>query len=517
MAEKTVTRVQFPNLKPPELIPVAAYARVSLESERLAHSLSAQISYYSDLIQKTPGWRYAGVYADEFVTGTRIDKRSEFQRMLKDCEAGRIKIILCKSVSRFARNCVDLLSTVRRLRELGVEIRFEKEGLSTMSQEGELMLSLLAVFSEQESVSISDNVKWGLRKRFQNGTIHAANKHLLGYRYDGEKYVVIPEEAEIVRSIFHMYLDGLSLQAICDELNEKGYRTTNGNLFHEASLNNLIHNEIYAGDIRRQKTFIENPVSKVKVINRGQLPQFYADDAHEPILDRETWEKVQAEAKRRSTLLPQPCVFSGFIICGRCGRFYSRNTHTGKGKRYISWVCRAKKEAGITCDSPNYAEKELKAICCRMLEMEAFDEEKFSSAVESMIVQPNGDIQFILTTGEDRTWHNPHLTDWRHEPTSTDAFAGKIRCADCGNTYHRVNSAGRWIYWYCIGKKRKNCACQAVNYPDQHLRRISAYVMGTDEFDEQAFTERVDHIVAQPDGTLVYHFTDGSVKQWKKQ
>ena len=148
---------------------VAAYARVSMESDRLAHSLAAQISYYSDLIQKNPEWEYAGVYADSFVSGTETSKRQEFQRMLADCDAGEIDIILCKSISRFARNTVDLLETVRHLKDLGIEVRFEKENINSLSGDGELMLTILASFAQEESYSISENVKWGIRKRFEKG------------------------------------------------------------------------------------------------------------------------------------------------------------------------------------------------------------------------------------------------------------------------------------------------------------------------------------------------------------
>ena len=214
---------------------VAAYARVSVESPRMQHSLSAQVSYYSALIQRHTEWEYAGVYADYGVSGTGVKGRDEFKRMLADCEDGRIDIILTKSIQRFARNTVDLLNTVRRLKELGVDVWFEKENIHSMSGDGELMLSILASFAQEESRSISENSKWGIRKRFQSGEIGAANKHILGYRYDDElkRYVIIPEEAVIVRRMFQLYLDGRSLRDICDDLNSHSYRTIHGCLFQE--------------------------------------------------------------------------------------------------------------------------------------------------------------------------------------------------------------------------------------------------------------------------------------------
>ena len=300
---------------------VAAYARVSRDTQRLMHSVSAQISYYSNLIQHHPDWEYAGVYADTGISGTGIKERDEFQRMLADCENGKIDIILTKSISRFARNTVDLLATVRHLKSIGVEVRFEKEQINSFSGDGELMLSILASFAQEESRSISENCKWGIRKRFQSGEIGAANKHILGYQYDEDlkQYVVIPEEAEIVKRMFRLYLEKVSLRAICDELNDMGYRTINGMLFQEAAINSLLHNEIYAGDIRRQKCYIADPINKTKVKNQGELPQYYMADCHEAIIDRETYALVLQEFERRTAMLNPTYCFTGKIVCGMCG------------------------------------------------------------------------------------------------------------------------------------------------------------------------------------------------------
>ena len=519
--EKTITKLASTLPLPPTLKRAAAYARVSSETDRLMHSLSAQISYYSDLIQKTPGWIYAGVYADEFISGTSTRNRTEFQRLIEDCDAGKIDIVLCKSISRFARNTVDLLSTVRHLRDIGVEVRFEKENVNSMTEEGELMLTLLAVFSQEESVSISENSKWGIRKRFQEGTVGTANKHILGYRFDERqnKYVIIPEEAEIVRSIFSMYLEGLSLQTICDKLNSAGHRTLMGSLFQESSLNTLIHNEIYAGDIRRQKTFMESPLTKVKVINRGQLPQFYYEDAHEAIISRDTYEKVKAEMARRNAMLNPTYCFTGKITCGCCGMPFSRNTRISKGRRYIQWTCRAKKEAGMCCGSVNFNETTLKAICAQILGIPSFQEEVFTARVATITVEQNGNLLFTMRGGGTKEWENLHLSRYRHTTTVTDAFQDKVFCAACGKPYHRVKCANKWIYWYCIGKKRTGMdhdpSHHGANMPDSHLRRISAHMMA-EEFDDSSFLCQVERITVQPDGSMEYHFTDGRIAQWQK-
>ena len=231
---------------------VAAYARVSMQSERMLHSLSAQVSYYSGLIQKNPDWEYAGVYADDFISGTNTVKRDEFKRMLADCEAGKIDIILTKSISRFARNTVDLLETVRHLKDLGVEVRFEKERIRSMDGDGELMLTILASFAQEESRSISDNVKWGIRKRMQND-IPNGHFRIYGYRWEGDELVIVPEEAEIVRLIYDNFLNGLSAETTEKQLAEMGVKSYKGQHFGNSSIRKILGNITYTGNLLFQK------------------------------------------------------------------------------------------------------------------------------------------------------------------------------------------------------------------------------------------------------------------------
>lgn len=384
----------------------AVYARVSRETERLMNSVSAQVSYYSALIQNNPEWEYAGAYADCGISGTDTAKRSEFRRMLADCEAGKIDVILTKSISRFARNTVDLLETVRYLKDLGIEVRFEREHIHSLSEDGELMLTLLASFAQEESRSISENCKWGIRKRFRSGGSGTANKHILGYRYDEEerKYVIIPEEAETVRQIFAMYLEGRSLREIAKELNGAGLATVKGCRFTEGSLNVMIRNEAYAGDSLRQKYFIENPITKNKVPNRGQLPRYYMADCHEAILDRGTWEKVQEEIRRRAASVNPAYPFTGKVKCGICGSCFTREKRTIKGKTYVYWICRSKKKVGETCTSVNFGEEKLKGISAQMMGLAVFDEAEFEAQTESITVLPDGSLDFRLKEGRIERW-----------------------------------------------------------------------------------------------------------------
>lgn len=202
---RKITKIESTKIELPKLKRVAAYARVSVEKERTMHSFSAQVSFYNNLIQKNPEWEYVGVYADLGISGTGTKKRSEFNRLIDDCEKGKIDIILTKSISRFARNTVDLLKTVRYLKDLGIEVRFEKENINSLSGDGELMLSILASFAQEESISISNNIKWSTRKRFQKG-IPNGKFYIYGYRWSDDHLVVEPKEAEIVKLIYSNYM-----------------------------------------------------------------------------------------------------------------------------------------------------------------------------------------------------------------------------------------------------------------------------------------------------------------------
>ena len=249
---RTVTKVGSPIPQMPQRKKVAAYARVSMETERLQHSLSAQISYYSELIQKHAGWQYVGVYADDGISGTKISRRDEFRRMVEDCEAGKIDIILTKSISRFARNTVDLLNTIRRLKELGVSVRFEKENIDSLSEDGELMLTLLASFAQEEVRSISENVKWGTVKRFQKGIPNGQMK-IFGYEWVEGQLTIIPDEADIIRWMYREYMKGASRIEIGRALNEKGIFTRQGKLWVDSNVKVVLTNITYTGNMLFQK------------------------------------------------------------------------------------------------------------------------------------------------------------------------------------------------------------------------------------------------------------------------
>ena len=315
----------------------AAYARVSCGKEDMLHSLSAQVSYYSDLIQRNPDWCYCGVYADEALTGTK-DNRPEFRRLMTDCRAGLVDRIITKSISRFARNTVTLLETVRELKGLGIDVFFEEQNIHTLSAEGELMLTILAGYAQEESRSCSENVKWRIRKDFERGKPSIGK--MLGYRLENGVLTVVPEEAEVVRQIFNDYLSGMGILAIQKKLRAQGIK------YSKNGIGYILRNEKNQGDLLLQKTIISDHVSKKKIRNTGQLPQFYVEGAHEPIVSREIFEAVQAEIACRAAKhktkksIVKEYALTGLIRCGQCGAAYRRK-HAAAGSKYekIVWIC----------------------------------------------------------------------------------------------------------------------------------------------------------------------------------
>ena len=334
---------------------VAAYARVSVESDRLNHSLSAQVSYYSNLIQKNPEWIYVGVYADSGISGGDIRRRTEFKRLVEDCDAGKIDIILCKSISRFARNTVDLLETVRYLKSLGIDVWFEKENIQSLSADGELMLGILAGFAEEESRSQSDNAKWSIRKKFERGEQWQAAAY--GYRWDGKSFVICEEEANAIRVIYDNFLRDVPLRQTSRWLESHGYACS---MFF---IRYVLQNMVYVGDVLLQRYITENPRTHRIIENKGQLPRYYITDNHPAIIDPAVFEMVQREMERRTQegrSYSGVSIFSGKIRCGECGgSFGAKVWHSTDKYRRTIYRCNNKYN-GQKCQTPHVTEEEIK-------------------------------------------------------------------------------------------------------------------------------------------------------------
>ena len=393
----------------PELKKVAAYARVSMDCERLENSLSNQISYYNELIQSTPGWLYAGVYADNGISGGRADTRPELERMIRDAEEGKIDIILVKNISRLCRNTVDLLETVRHLKEIGVEVRFEKERISSLSQEGEMMLTILASFAQEELISTSKNVKWTHRKGFENGKPQS-RFHIFGYRWDGWQLIVEPEEAEIIKEIVRRYLAEESLKEITGWLREKGVKTKEGKYFTRGTLDHMLTNSTYTGELVLQKSYVADPVEHVRKRNYGELPKFVVEDNHEAIIDKETFDRIQELRKKRAEEFwfinnkGRRTCFTSRIKCEHCGcSFYKITVHRPTTEDYIYWRCTTK-ERGKAADCPTKGvpHPSLVRMTCEALGIDEFDENAVTERIEKIIVQEDDDLRYIFKDGTEK-------------------------------------------------------------------------------------------------------------------
>lgn len=342
---------------------VAAYCRVSTLLEQQESSFEAQKSHYTEMILSNPNWNMAGIYADDGISGTDMRKRDEFNRMLQDCEAGKIDLVLTKSISRFARNTADMLNVIRRLRAKEIAIYFEKERINTLEDTGEMLVTILGSQAQEESRNLSENTRWGIARRFENGTVMVNHKKFMGYtkNEDGE-LVIVPEEAEVVRLIFRLYLEGMSVAGIKRHLEGKGILTATGlNKWNEATIYQMLSNEKYMGDALLQKTYTADFLTKKKLKNNGEIRQYYITDDHEAIIPREIFHAVQQEMRRRAerhrpALTKQAkekkkgysskYILSNLLLCGECGHPYRRLTWTRNGEKRIVWRCASRAEHG---------------------------------------------------------------------------------------------------------------------------------------------------------------------------
>lgn len=385
---------------------VAAYARVSCGKDAMLHSLSAQVNYYSQYIQQNPAWEYAGVYVDEALTGTK-DSRPEFQRMLADCKAGKIDRILTKSLSRFARNTVTVLESVRMLKSLGIDVYFEEGNIHSLGADSELILTLLASFAQEESLSVSENQKWRIRKGFEQGEVMCW-RFMLGYRIEHGKVEINPDGAEIVRDIFHRAIAGETYGSICRRLNAQGKTGALGKPFRSAHIRDILTNEKYTGNALLQKTFVRDHLSKRQVANKGELPQYYATETHPAIIDEATFEAAQEivrqhAERRRDCARPQRSEFTTKIRCPFCGQAYKRVTSNGT----VGWNCSTYQDKGKRyCHGKKIPEAVLKALVADVLELPCYEAPEMEAQIDHIEVPADNHLTFFLKNGhiEERIW-----------------------------------------------------------------------------------------------------------------
>lgn len=353
---------------------VAAYCRVSTEFEEQESSYDVQVEHYTNYINSNPDWELVEVYADDGISGTNTKKRDEFNRMIEDCKAGKIDMILTKSISRFSRNTVDCLKYTRELKDRNIAVFFEKENINTLDAKGEVLMTIMAALAQQESESLSANVRLGIQFRNQQGKVQINHNWFLGYTKDENgKLVIVPEEAAIVRRIYAEYMDGKSFLQIKRGLEADGILNGAGHKkWHETNIKQILTNEKYIGDALLQKTYTVNTLEKKRVNNNGIAPKYYVEGSHEAIIDKDVFLRVQAEIARRANILTDGkkriyssrYVLSSIVFCGHCGDIFRRVKWNNRGCHSTVWRCVSrvlKKSSGIDCPARTIHEEVLQA------------------------------------------------------------------------------------------------------------------------------------------------------------
>ena len=451
---------------------VAVYARVSTDHLEQQTSLEAQKDYYAKEIENHKDWMLAGIYADDGISGTSYLKREAFLQMLEDCRNGKIDMILTKSVSRFARNTVDALNTIRELKSLNIGVYFQKENIWTLDSKGEFLITLMTSLAQEESRSLSENVTWGQRKRIADGKYSVAYSRFLGYDYGFE---VNEEEAAVVRNIYKQFLQGYTAHTIALNLTEAKIPTPGDvGSWHASTVRSILSNEKYKGDALSQKSYTADFLTKKHKKNNGELPKYYVENGHEAIIAPWLFDYVQEKLSARleyENRYSGNSIYSGRIICGKCGNFYGpKIEHSNDKYRNFVWMCRNRFKSGIYCRNTRLYEEKLPDIICKMatayisehaqvlklceqvvqetgneyllpllkkkyirnFEQDAIEE--LSLIIEKIAVYPGGKLAVEFISGEEqRISINKRITVTRyHSPTEPEADAEELPCEQCG-------------------------------------------------------------------------------------
>lgn len=371
---------------------------VSTDSEEQASSYEVQVEHYTQFIEKNPEWELAGIFADDGISGTNTKKREEFNRMIEACMAGHIDMIITKSISRFARNTLDCLKYIRKLKEKNIPVFFEKENINTMDSKGEVLLTIMASLAQQESQSLSQNIKLGLQYRYQNGEVQVNHNRFLGYTKDEDGHLIIePTEAEAVKRIYREYLEGSSLLQIGRGLEADGILTAAGKAkWRPETLRKILQNEKYIGDALLQKTYTVDFLNKKRVQNNGIVPQYYVENSHPPIIPRDLYMQVQEEMVRRANLhsgekrkkrvYSSKYALSSIVYCPKCGDIYRRIAWNNRGKHSTVWRCCTRVEHGPTaCDAPTIQESKLQAAVIKAINLTLGDRESMMATLQENV------------------------------------------------------------------------------------------------------------------------------------
>lgn len=493
----------------------AAYARVSTDSEEQLTSYEAQVDYYTKYIKERSDWEFVGIYTDEGISAVNTKKRDGFNRMVADALAGKLDLIVTKSVSRFARNTVDSLSTVRKLKEKGVEVFFEKENIYTFDGKGELLITIMSSLAQEESRSISENVTWGQRKRFSDGKVSMPYKRFLGYEKgeDGTPKIV-ESEAEIVRMIYRFFMEGKTSSAIAKHLAEKGIPSPGGKKqWQVATVDSILTNEKYKGDALLQKRFTVDFLSKKMKDNEGEVPQYYVQNSHPAIIEPDEFDAVQVEIDRRKNLgRPSACQspLSTKLVCGDCGGFYGSKVWGSNTKyRRVIWRCNEKYKGDAKCSTPHVTEEEVKQKF-----LEAFNsileyrEEMIANCrlaqetlcdcyfIDTEIGELHREIEVVAELSRKAIYENAH--------TAIDQDEWYGRNNGYLERHRKATERVADLEDLKLEKQSKNKTLESF------IRNLEACSDTLKEFDERLWMIAIDKVVVMQDGRLAFNFKDGT-------
>ena len=489
---------------------VAAYARVSTDSDDQENSFDAQKTFYERYIKENPLWEFVGIYADEGISGTSTKGRKEFQRMINDAKNGKIDLIIAKSMSRFARNTLDTLTYIRDLKARGVECFFQKENIYTFDSKGELLITIMSSLAQEESRSISENVKWGIRKSFADGKVYLPHKNFIGYKYDENKNIIIDKDTEwVVKLIYKEFMSGRTFRQICKILEEKGVKTPGGKYkWSETTVRSILRNEKYCGSAILQKTFVEDFLTHTTKVNNGEIPKYYVRDSHPYIIPKEEWDMVQLELQRRAELrysYSSKNCFSSKLICADCGHLYgSKVWHsTDKYKKTI-WQCNYKfdKKSKAQCQTPTLNEEEIKAMFVDAYSKMIVNKDEILKNLESVlnqIVSVESIEDKIKKVHEDIEAVVNEVEILIHSSKETD----EIKQKELELKYDKLIQKLKDL------ERQKEEVMDKRNKINTYISTLKDKVDLISEFDEELFNIMIDKAVVHRDKSIEFIFNSG--------
>ena len=491
---------------------VAGYARVSTDSEEQQTSYEAQVDYYTNYIKSRDDWEFVQVYTDEGISATNTKKRDGFKRMVKDALDGKIDLIVTKSVSRFARNTVDSLSTIRKLKEHGTEVYFEKENIWTFDSKGELLITIMSSLAQEESRSISENCTWGQRKRFADGKVTVPFERFLGYdRGEDGNLVVNPEQAKVVKKIYRLFLQGYSPFGIAKELTGEGILTPGGKKKWSAgTVNAILRNEKYKGDALLQKSFTVDFLTKEKKRNEGEIPQYYVTGNHEAIIPPSTFDRVQRLLEQRKAgknRISSVSIYSSKIKCGDCGFWYGSKTwHSTSKYRQKIWQCNHKFEE--KCSTPHLTEEEIQNLFLQAVNTLVKNKKEIISTHKEMVKiifdtsafeKEKIELEEELNIVAEQV--NDCINENARKVQNQDEY--EIRYTSLVNRFNATKARLNEIKQTIIEKRSKR------DEVEDFIKELEKQELMT-SFDKNVWLSMVDYLTVHHAGKVEFTFLDGS-------